>query len=337
MKILLVGAGSIGGTTAVMLKESGADIEIAEANVQRAEKIRAEGLSLTGALGEHCQKFTVYTGVDELPAGALYDVLIIATKYFALQAVAKAYMPFVKADGLFVSMQNGICTNRLSEVVGPEKTVGCMIGFGATLQPDGNVNVTSKGELKIGRLNGVVDDKIKALAQVYCALLPTKAVPNIEACLYSKLIVNSCINSIAALTGETVGVMFTSEKAKYIFLEIAREGTLAGKKGGIKIPPYAKVLNYNLLILSEAAWYKKICAKVASVVGNRFGNVRPSTLQSLDRGEKTEIDIFNGYIIEQGKKAGVPTPVNQQIYDAIKAIENGEMKSSMENLEKIKL
>ena len=337
MKILLVGAGSIGGTTSVMLKESGADIEICEANKERAEKIRAEGLKLTGALGDHCQKFTVYTGQDEIPEGTKYDVLIIATKYFALQAVARAYQSFVKEDGLFVSMQNGICTNRLSEVVGPEKTVGCMIGFGATLLPDGTVNVTSGGELKIGRLNGVVDDKIKELAKIYCALLPTVAVPNIEACLYSKLIVNSCINSIAALTGETVGVMFTSEKARYIFLEIAREATLAGKKGGIKIPPYAKVLNYNLLILSEKTWYKKICALLTTIVGKRFGDVRPSTLQSLDRGEKTEIDIFNGYIIEQGKKTGVPTPVNQQIYDAIKAIENGEMKSSMDNLDKIKL
>ena len=335
MKILLVGAGSIGGTTSVMLSESGADIEIVEANKERAEKIREEGLTLTGALGDHCQKLKVYTSSSELTD--IYDVCIIATKYFALQAVAREYLPYVKADGLFVSMQNGICTNRLAEVVGPEKTVGCMIGFGATLLPDGRINVTSKGELKIGRLNGVVDDRIKELAQVYCALLPTKAVPNIEACLYSKLIVNSCINSIAALTGETVGVMFTSEKAKYIFLEIAREATIAGKKGGIKIPPYAKVLNYNLLILTEAGWYKKICAGLATIVGKRFGNVRPSTLQSLDRGEKTEIDIFNGYIIEQGKKTGVPTPVNQQIYDAIKAIENGEMKSSMENLDKIQL
>ena len=118
---------------------------------------------------------------------------------------------------------------------------------------------------------------------------------------------------------------------------VSAAGVVAGKKAGIKIPPYAKVLNYNLLILSEKTWYKKICALLTTIVGKRFGNVRPSTLQSLDRGEKTEIDIFNGYIIEMGKKTGVPTPVNQQIYDAIKAIENGEMKSSMENLDKIVL
>ena len=335
MKILLVGAGSIGGTTAVMLKEHGVDIEIAEANKERAEKIRTEGLRLTGALGDHCQKLTVYTGVEEIET--TYDVCIIATKFFALQAVAKAYLPVVKKNGLFVSMQNGICTGRLAEVVGRNRTVGCMIGFGATLKPDGTINVTSGGELKIGRLNGVMDQQIAELASVYNALLPTKAVKNIDEYLYSKLIVNSCINSIAPLTGQTVGVMMESDKAKAIFLEIAREGTFVAKKLGMHIPPYAKVLNYNLLILSKAKWFKKLCAAVTGVVGKKFGDVRPSTLQALDRGEKTEIDIFNGYIIEQGKKAGVPTPVNDQIYAFIKKIEAGEERSCMENLDRIQL
>ena len=141
MKLVLVGAGSIGGTTAVMLKEHGVSIDIVEANAARAEVIRTEGLRLTGALGDHCEKFRVFASTDDLTE--TYDVCIIATKYFALQPVAKAMLPHVKANGLFVSMQNGICTELLSEVVGKERAVGCMIGFGATLKPDGSVNVTS--------------------------------------------------------------------------------------------------------------------------------------------------------------------------------------------------
>ena len=335
MKIILVGAGSIGGTTAVMLKEHGADIQIVEANALRAETIRTSGLRLTGALGDHCETFTVYESIDSLTE--VYDVCIIATKYFALEAVAQQMLPYVKADGMFVSMQNGICTGILSSVVGAHRTVGCMIGFGATLQKDGSVNVTSKGELMLGRLDGVIDDDLKALVKIYNGLLPTKAVDNIDARLYSKLIVNSCINSIAALTGETVGRMLQTKQAKLIFLEIAREATLVSKKMGLKVPPYAKVLNYNLLLLSEADWFKNICCALVSVVGKRFGDVRPSTLQSLDRGEKTEIDIFNGYIVKNGEKTGVPTPVNRQIYDFIKRIEAGEEKSTLDNLERIVL
>ena len=131
--------------------------------------------------------------------------------------------------------------------------------------------------------------------------------------------------------------MLSDERAKDIFLEIAREATYLSKKMGLKVPPYAKVLNYNLLLLSESNGYKKICKKLVSIVGKKFGLVRPSTLQSLDRGEKTEIDIFNGYISKNGKKYGVPTPVNDQIYDFIKRIENGEAVSSMSNLAQIRL
>ncbi len=188
MKIILVGAGSIGGTTATMMKEKGYDVEIVEANVQRAEKIRTEGITLTGALGEHNQKFTVYNDIDELTE--LYDVCIIATKYFALSAVAQKMIPHVKNDCLFVNMQNGICTGILSDAVGKDKAVGCMIGFGATMLPGGDVNVTSGGELKIGRVSGVVDDKEKELAQVKCALMPTREGDNIEAQLFSTLIIH---------------------------------------------------------------------------------------------------------------------------------------------------
>lgn len=335
MKIILVGAGSIGGTTATMLKEKGHDIEIVEANATRAEKIRTEGIRLTGALGDHCEKFKVYNNIDELTD--VYDVCIIATKYFALAAVAEKMIPHVKADGMFVSMQNGICTKRLSDVVGTDKAIGCMIGFGATMLPNGDVNVTSGGELKIGRVNGKIDASVKELGEVYKALLPTTVVDNIDAQLYSKLIINSCINSIAALTGEPVGVMLKTEKAKDVFLEIAKEGALVAKGMGLKVPPYMKVLDYNLLLITDAKWFKSICKLVVNIVGKKFGDVRPSTLQSLDRGEKTEIDIFNGYIVENGKAVGVATPVNQQIYDFIKAIENGEEKSSMANLDRIKI
>lgn len=334
MKIILVGAGSVGGTTAVMMKEKGYGVDILAHSPERAEKIRTHGLTLTGALGEHTQKFTAFSSERELTE--LYDVCIIATKYFALADVARQMIPHVKSDGLFVSMQNGICTGILADAVGKERTVGCMIGFGATMLPNGDINVTSRGEFKIGRLTGAADEKIKALGEVYKSVLPTSVVTDIDAQLYSKLIVNSCINSIAALTGEPVGVMLSDEHAKDIFLEIAREATYLSKKMGLKVPPYAKVLNYDLLLISESKAYKRICKGLVSIVGKKFGLVRPSTLQSLDRGEKTEIDIFNGYISANGKKYGVPTPVNDQIYDLIKKIEKGEEKSSMDNLARIR-
>ena len=83
-------------------------------------------------------------------------------------------------------------------------------------------------------------------------------------------VINSCITSIAALTGQTVGVMLSEERAKDIFLEIAREATRLSKAMGLKVPPYAKVLNYNLLMISDAAWFNKI-AKLHSVsIGGGF-------------------------------------------------------------------
>lgn len=101
--------------------------------------------------------------------------------------------------------------------------------------------------------------------------------------------------------------------------------------------PSLKITRLDLLLISDVDWFNAVAKLLVTIVGKKFGDVRPSTLQSLDRGEITEIDIFNGYIVKMGKEYGVPTPVNEQIYNFIKKIEKGEEKSSMENLKKIKL
>ncbi|MBP5271510.1 MAG: hypothetical protein ILO43_00875, partial [Clostridia bacterium] len=67
------------------------------------------------------------------------------------------------------------------------------------------------------------------------------------------------------------------------------------------------------------------------------GNVKPSTLQSLEKGKPTEIDIMNGYISTLGKQYGVPTPVNDSLTAIIKEIESGKRPLSPDNVNDIKL
>ena len=69
---------------------------------------------------------------------------------------------------------------------------------------------------------------------------------------------------------------------------------------------------------------------------SKYSSVKPSTLQSLERGEKTEIDIFNGYFSRMGKKYNVKTPVNDLLYTMIKQIESGERPITPDNLEEFR-
>ena len=335
-KTLLIGAGAIGGTLAVLMKESGYDVSLLLRNEVAKAKIEKEGFSLHGAKGEHTVHFDCYSSVEELK-NEKFDIVIIATKYQVLSDVAKSILGNLKDDSLVVGMQNGILTEQLASVVGKERAVGVMIGFGATKNAVNDVTMTSLGEMYVGMLGGYHPGNLDYLKEMLCVVLPTQISDNILRQQYSKLIINSCINATAAITGLTLGKMVDDKRARTLYLAIAREAMRVAKKMGLDVPKYGKMLNYKMLMLADNAPYNACCRYVVWLVSKlKYASVKPSTLQSLEKGEITEIDIFNGYIAKLGKENGVETPVNTKLTAMIHEIERGERKITPDNLEEFR-
>ena len=68
------------------------------------------------------------------------------------------------------------------------------------------------------------------------------------------------------------------------------------------------------------------------IIGFKYRKIKSSSLQSLERGRRTEIDYLNGYICEKGKAFGVPTPLNDAVRAMVLAIENGQKPMTLKNL-----
>ncbi len=331
VKTVLIGAGCIGGTIAAIASEKGFGIDVVTSREESAQLLRTEGFTLTGALGKHQVKMNAFGSIESLPGD--YDICFIATKFQQMPEVAERILPHLKKDSLVVSLQNGICIDSLAEIVGKDRAVGCMIGFGATKLGTNKVEMTSLGEFYIGMLDNRRPDKLEYVRTVLNSVLPTEITDNIRGRLYSKLIINSCINALAGITGKPLGQLVDDRTACRVFLKIAREGMAVAKKMGLKVPKYGKLLEYRMLNLGNNKIYNFMCENVIIMVSKiKYKDVRPSTLQSLEAGLKTEIDIMNGLISKFGKEYSVPTPVNDRLTQMIKEIENGERKICMENL-----
>lgn len=331
MKTLLIGAGAIGGTLAALICSAGYDLSILEISQAVKQELTEKGLHLTGAKGDITVHPKAYGSADEIENK--FDVVIIATKYLNLQAAAKTALPFLREDSLVVGMQNGICTEELAEIVGKNRTVGCMIGFGATKHSSTEIEMTSLGEMYIGMPDSLHPKMLDEVCKMFNAVLPTEISHEIIRRQFSKLIINSCINSTAAITGKTLGVLLDDVRAQDLFLDIAREGMRVARAMKIDVPKYGKLLDYRLLMLGDNKPYNAICKAVVKLVGKtKYSSVKPSTLQSLERGEKTEIDIFNGYFVRMAEQYGVSVPKNKKITQMIKEIERGERAISMDNL-----
>ena len=331
MKVLVVGAGAIGGTVAVLLKKEGYDIRIKCHIPEIKELIETKGFYLHGAKGEHHVDFKCYHEVEEF-GDEKFDIIIIATKYAHVAASAKLIMPYLAEGGIIVGMQNGILTEQLAEIVGRDKAVGCMIGFGATRNADNDVTMTSLGEYYVGMLDGRKTPMLEKFAEMLSNVVPAQVTLDIKGRQYSKLIINSCINAVAGITGLKLGTILKDVRAQDLFLNIAREGMAVAKAMNIKVPKYGAVLEYRMLALSNAKWYNSIIKIVVRMVGKLYSDVKPSTLQSIEAGEKTEIDILNGFFVTNGDKYGVDTPVNDKIVQMIHEIEEGKRKCTPDNL-----
>ena len=331
MKTIVVGAGAIGGTVAVLLKNAGYDIRIMCHSEKSKQIIEKEGFDLRGAKGDFHVGFKCYSDVSEF-GDEKFDIVIIATKYDHMAECAEMMLPYVADGGIVVGMQNGILTEELGGIVGRDKVVGCMIGFGATRNKVNDVTMTSMGEFYVGMLDGRKPVILEEFAEMLRSVLPTKISMEIKRQQYSKLIINSCINAVAGITGKTLGEILKDGRARDLFLNIAREGMAVAKAMKINVPKYGAVLEYKMLALGNNKIYNSLCKFVVMMVGKLYSDVKPSTLQSLEKGDLTEIDILNGYFATNGDKFNVPTPVNHKLVEMIHQIEKGERKMTSDNL-----
>lgn len=333
-RMVLIGAGAIGGITAAFLTRAGEDLTVVCKTTELRDLLRKEGLHITGVRGDLHVPVRAECMQD---LEGTFDACLIATKSYDMPDCARRMLPHLRDDSLVVSMQNGICTDQLAGIVSPERTVGCVIGFGATLLGPGRMEMTSTGAFVIGRSDGGATPGLTRLARALSHVTDTRVSESIEGELYSKMIVNACITSLGAVCGLRLGPMMNRPLARRIFLAVIGEAVAVARTRHLTLPPYAGRLDYDKLMrgntpLDTARRHLTIWA-----VGLKYRRLKSSSLQSLERGRPTEVDAFNGYIASQGRTLGVPTQVCDCLTRMIHEEEDGKRAIGVRNLREIPL
>jgi 2-dehydropantoate 2-reductase len=332
-RICIVGAGAIGGVLAGVLVREGHPVQLLVRHESLARNITETGIRVEGACGNFCIPIPTVASTDNLTGK--FDYVLVATKADGLENAARAMLPFLHENSRVVSLQNGICEDILAGIVGTGRTIGCVVGFGGTMHEPGRVEMTSDGELIIGNWNRRPDRQLEELARILISAVPTRISEAIYEELYSKLIINSCITTLGAISGQYLGEMLSGRKNRDLFIEIIREAVAVATAMGITVPAGAsgKLDYYKFLAPGLFSGMKRHL--VIRVIGLKYRNLKSSSLQSLERGHKTEVENYNGYIASKGKQLGVPTPVNEQLTRMVGEIEQGTRKIAPANLREI--
>ncbi|MCF8223540.1 MAG: ketopantoate reductase family protein [Bacteroidales bacterium] len=329
--ILVVGAGSVGGITGAILKNAGFNVEIVCKHEDYKNLISDKGIKVAGLRGNFNEKLKAYISVSDVKEKK--DLILLSVKAPDMIDAAEDVKQLLKDDTLVVSMQNGICEPELSKILGESHVVGCIVGWGATMNRPGELKMTSAGDFVIGHVESENDDNISAVAAILENIWPVRITDNMMGHLYSKLVINSCITSMGAVTGLLLGEMMNRRRIRKLFIEIIREALEVAYVLKIDIEAYGGKLDYYDFANDSKRLAELRRHIILRLMGYKYRRLKSSSLQSLQRGKLTEIDYLNGYIAAAGEEYGVPTPVNSAVVRMVHEIEDGKRKISPVNLE----
>ena len=331
IKIAVVGAGAVGGITAGFLKRAGCDVEVACKHDGLADKIRSGGLSISGRRGRCRIGVPAVTRISEL--GGPKDLVFLATKANDAMAAARELVPLLRDGSAVITMQNGMLEDDLAGILGPERIVGCVVNWGATMHSPGEIEMTAAGEFAIGYVKGAADARLYMLKDILKKIVPTEITDNIMGKKFYKLMFNSCFNPIGVISGLSMGGMFSRKKVRNIFSAISREAGAVAAGMGITPEPLSGKFDYYRLLHGNGPANELAQRAAAAVIGLRYGRLKSSSLQSLERGRPTEIEHLNAYISRKGRERRIPTPVNDKIVEMVREIESGARPVCCDNMD----
>ncbi|MFX0211430.1 MAG: ketopantoate reductase family protein, partial [Candidatus Hodarchaeota archaeon] len=257
-----------------------------------------------------------------------------AMKAMDVLDATKALLPFLNDDSVVVTLQNGVVEDDVAAIVGKNRVIGAVVVWASTMVSPGVIKRTADGLFFIGLLDESGNQKrLEEVAELLKFSQPVTITDNIFGVLFNKLGVNAAINGVGAITGFTLGQMADNSQIRHIFMGITTEMITIANELGIQISKIAEFHPQAIILTgadSPADLEKK--HKIIQAIFGPYKEVKASTLQSLERGQVSEIDYLNGYIVRKGKELGIPTPINSAITKIVKEIEAGKRKISPDNL-----
>ena len=310
MKALVIGSGAVGCAIAIAAAEYGMDTAVLTRGAT-AEYIRENGLKRTGIFGEITvapDKITVYEDYDQIDIR--YDFIAVAAKTLANESIASELAAHKDIVGKIVLFQNGWGNDEPYLKYFPTSQVfnaRVITGFERELPGVTKVTVHT-APILIGSLHGESIEDLEPLASaINDSGIPSETSTEIEQALWAKMLYNTTLNPLGAVLNMSYGELASSASLVSIMNKLIEE-TFAVMDAAGYTTFWKNAKEY------QDVFYGKL-------VPDTFAH-RASTLQDIEKRQKTEIATLNGIVTKIGREHNVPTPTHDMIVELIRGIED---------------
>jgi 2-dehydropantoate 2-reductase len=318
--ILIWGAGAIGGVLGAYFARAGQPVLMVDIVAEHVEACRTTGLHISGPVETFTQVIQAVTP-DELQGS--YDIIILAVKAPATRPALKQLLPHLSANGYVLSAQNGLNELTIARAVGPERTMGCFVNFGADWLGPGEILFGNRAAVVVGEIDGSVQDRTRHMHELLKIIEPDAVLTsNIWGYLWGKLAYGAMLFA-TALTTDSMSLNFADPRRFVVFDRLAREVMAVAAARGVKPVGFN---GFDPERFAPGASQKGARESIAALADftSRTAKTHSGIYRDLAvRKRATEIDPQIGVIAELGKQAGVPTPVISRLVQLIHDIEDG--------------
>ena len=330
MRILVWGAGAIGGSMAAYLVRAGHDITVVDTAAEHVAAINCIGLRITGPIAEFTVRMPAFTPST---VSGEWGTIMLATKAHHTEAATRALLPHLADNGCVISVQNGLNELAIADIVGAERTVGSFVNFGADYIEPGVILHGSRAAVVVGEIDGHITPRVMAIRDAWLDFDDRAIVtPNIWGYLWGKEAYGAMLFA-TALTNESIADALASPKYRHVYVALAREI--------LAVAEVRHVTPESFDGFDPAAYLPNAGPDAAErsldalVTHNRKSAKTHSGIwrDLAIRKRPTEVEAQLGIVVTLGRESGVPTPLTARLVNLIHDIERGTRPQSLETLD----
>ena len=332
MRILIAGAGAIGGYIGARLARVGADV-VLFARGPHLQAMRERGLRVRSSDGD----FEVRPEVaGDLAAVGTADVVFLGVKAHSLTALAPQLRCVLGPDTVVVSTQNGIPwwyfqdygraleSYRLEPVdpggviasaIEARRIVGSIVYFSTDVVEPGVIHHTEGNRISLGEPDGTRSERCRTMAEALIAAgFRCPITTRIRHEIWVKLLGNVAFNPISALTGGTLEELARHPDVSRVVRQVMQETEAVAAKLEIELP---------------------ISIDQRMAAAEKVGAHKTSMLQDYEAGRPMELEAVVGAVVELGERFGVSMPATWAVYACTKLLDKHRERRVVPRVEEV--
>ena len=329
-KIAVLGTGSIGSCVGADLTHTGLDVTLIDQWPEHVETMKSDGLLIHFPDEDLKIPVTAWHPCELAEHMPAFDLVFLCVKSYDTRWCTSLIEPYLKDDGVFVGLQNGMKNETIAGIVGKERTIGAVVELSGEMFTPGIVQRDTTHTTTwfgLGELDGSITPRLKEVQAIMEHVAKIDLTENIEGAKWTKLIANTMLMGFSGLLGLKTWDAAQLPGMKDLAIAAGRESAAVGKALGYQMEPV-----FGMSAEAFAGATDDVLLGAMDTLFEHIGkNATTAAIHDHIKGRQSEMSHITGVVAAKGIELGIATPVNTASTEIDRRINEGDLEMDPSN------